>query len=271
MVKSYICCFTITALIACNLPVAKAATITKDGKGNIFVHAYGESLKFAKTGAEQVVLSFLASKCDQKSRVYLGDIINTDDVVKCVTNDENSTRTSNTSPRGPDVFAILPVVANEKNEIYSLAVEALPTVQVIDPIIKSTATPSFSLMYHLPKNGPRCSASGEGNSDLLGYKKRDVATNPKGVQFTLEGSQRNGTLIRPLCISCGPLFAFSTLPESRWLCSTSEFSSDGTVAVSFKWLTPDFPKPTRDWTTFDSFTRAIARGVFSERKVNDFQ
>jgi hypothetical protein len=260
-----------SAFVVCNLSCADAASIVRDDNGNVVVEAYGEKMKFIGGQAEHIVLSFMASKCDQKPRQYLRDVIDNKDIIECVTSDERATTASHTQIRSPDVFAIIPVSADKLNTIYASAVRGLPTANVTDAVIASAMTPSLSVMIHPANKWPHCIVSSDSISDILNYQRRDVATNPKGLQFSLASSHRDGKLAQPLCISCNPLSAYSTLPGSRWLCAITEVSSDGGASVSFRWLTPDFPKPSRDWSVFDSFARSVASKLFSDRNIDDFQ
>jgi hypothetical protein len=260
-----------SAFVVCNLSCADAASIVRDDKGNVVVEAYGEKMKVIEGEAEHIVLSFMASKCDQKPRQYLSEVIDNKDIITCVTSDESATIASRNQIRAPDVFAIIPISTDKLNTIYSSAVQGLPPANVTDVVIASAVTPSLSVMVHPAYKGPHCIDSADSVSDILNYQRRDVATNPKGVQFTLASSHRDGKLVQPLCITCNPLSAYSTLSESRWLCAITEVSSDGGALVSFRWLTLGFPKPSRDWSVFDSFARSVASKLFIDRNSDDFQ
>ena len=260
-----------SALAVCSLGCADAASIVRDDKGNVVVDAYGEKMRVAEGEAGRIVFSFMASQCDQKPRPYLRDVIDNQDVIQCVTRDERATAASQPQGRAPDVFAIIPVSADKRNAIYSSAVQGLPAANVADAVIASAVAPSLSVMVHPANKAPRCIVSADGVSDNLDYRRRDGTSNPKGAEFTSASARRDCKVAQPLCVSCNPLSAYSTLPDSRWLCAITEVSSDGGASVSFRWLTPDFPRPSRDWSVFDSFARSVANKVFINRNIDDFQ
>ena len=171
------------------LDCAAAASISSDGQGHTIVDAYKERMKFEESQSERVALSFMRSDCDPKPRQSVKDALANDEIVACVTQDESARRKPDGFPE-PDMWAQLPVMAGPMNVIYAPATPGLPTTKLRDPVIVAKLVPGFSVMVRSGPGFRSCEAGADARDDILGYRRRETATNPPGLQYILAADRR---------------------------------------------------------------------------------
>jgi hypothetical protein len=263
--------FLLAALVAQGVGLADAASVTRTESGGIVISAYGERMSFKEGDAGRTVFNFVGSNCDSNKRAFLIDAINRQDIVDCVSKDENVTA-DDRAHRGtpPDIFADFFLGGRDDEQVYAIGVE--PAVsQLVGLMILEGQRPHISIFVHTPGKGPLCNTTTEGADDALGYTRREIRLGPHGFQFTLPAARRASHAERLLCLSCFSSSADASPPEQLWFCGIDEVSLDGGTVLTFWWLTKGVLESRVEWTALDTYARSVARSIFADRPSDDFQ